>query len=676
MAGAVPEVLGSGSRRIYPGSPLRKSRVRVPETAALRREMRRTLQRKTRDLQPLQAALVDPPAYYPNKRERVRADRKRTQAIDTQQAVQHLRPYTKPSADWNVIISDLDKHTPVFDLIVDFQVVLDKGVAADIFSSDGGAVDNLRIVQKDGCILRLQDQKKDKETTTLFISGSQWAVRTALTGLLKLAGRLSAVRVPDPGSQKTLQDLVKKKETSQLVKLLRENAPGWETHDAPPVVREAAYKLCLRADLIKRPKTWTKASLEQYVAKLVYAQIPRPLYSGQEMNHQETVAAILVGLFQSPYTRPALSTRTLDLSLNFLTQKGISFRHAAHTIFQLAELAHVPIDTTTYNIMLHGCNVADDLDGFQNMLKRMIKKGNRPDSRTWIELLYMIRDIKLKNLVLENMKKKGLYRIQSALVKVGSHLAPIELEASLKSMDDDITPFITRQDAIYEGPHWLDTLALNQMLEIFGRHGRHKLSYQLLDLVAKGRRGKPDVVSINTMLTHVRSSKDIHFIIQTMQQRWGDIKLDEITYHMLFERSWKLRGPNQLRVVWRYACYAREASSKMRAKMTRLLILPHKNDLHGKAIFKEWEENIFGPELAPLRAEFGQYVQAKHLCRVHIDQRRTTEPAVDLGSKLMEAYAMDSIIHARYKDGEIMTPEVRESLTVGIPMKPCTSPKP
>ena len=246
----------------------------------------------------------------------------------------------------------------------------------------------------------------------------------------------------------------------------------------------------------------------------------------------------------------------------------------------------------------------------------------------------------------------------------------------MKSITDDLAPFIARQDAIYEGPHWLDTLALNQMLEIFGRHSRHNLSYQLLDLVAKGRRGKPDVVSINTMLTHVRSAQDVHFIIHTVRQRWGDIKLDEVTYHLLFERSWKLRGPNQLRVVWRYACYAREASSKMRAKITRLLMLPHKNDLHNKAIFKEWEDNIFGPELKDLRAEYGQYVQAKHLCRVHIDQRRTTEPAVDLGSKLMEAYALDKITHARIKDGEPMTAAVRESLTVSIPMRPGTSPKP
>lgn len=640
--------------------------------------MRHELRRKSREknsLQPLQEALVHQPAYLPNKRQRFRLDRKRTQSIATQHAVQHLRPYLKPSADWHVIISNLDKHTPIFDRIIDFQVVLDKGVAADIFSAEH--VDNLRTIKKDGCILRMQEDKKNDGTTTLFISGSQWAVRTVMTDLLKLTGSLSAIRVPDPGSQKTLQDLISKKKSAQLVKLLRESDPGRESRDPAPVVREAAYQLCLRADLIRQPETWTKANLEQYVAKLVYAEVPRPLYSGQEMNHQETVASILVGLFQSPYTRPALSLRALDLALNFLTRRGIAFRHAAHTIFNLAELAHVPIDTATYNIMLRGCCVSGDLDDFQNMLQRMIKKGHRPDSRTWLELLYIVQDLHLKNLILASMKKKGLNRIQSTLVKAGSHLAPIELEASMKSINQDLAPFIARQDAIYEGPRWLDTLALNKMLEICGRHGRYDLSYQLLDLVAQGDRGKPDHISINTMLTHVRSAKDVHFILQTMRQRWGDIKLDEIAFHLLFERCWKLRGPNQLRVVWRYACYAREAGSKMRAKMTRVLTLPHMNDLHSKAIFKEWETNIFGPELADLRAKFGPSgVQAKHLCQVHIEQRRTMEPAVDLGTKLMEAYAMDGIIHMRIKTGEKMTDAVRESLTVSIPMKPCASPKP
>ena len=657
--------------------------------AKLRRVIKRmaTFREKTGS-PPSNQALVLPKMQYPSKHETERSARKHRASADRQELFDFWRAAKEqPATPWQNILALLIKYTPQFGRLFDFKVVVGKTVAQKVLEMLTGSTAAATSVtqRRSGCIVRIEHVDHETEMVTLSLSGAEHSVRKAMSDILKAVGSLTAVRVMDPDSKEILLDLWAQKNNEPLSIKMSDGADGALDANSLTVQKGIAserripssfryYTLGHHPNKIKRPAQWTAAGLEAYIAALVYGVVPRHLVGkiyGKNRGspkHKETVASILLELFESEETQSLISTNALHLALAFLQKGGLSLRPAARAIFDQADIHKVPMDTQTCNLFLKGCATAGDLDGFHSTVKLMLRKGYHPDSRTWLELLHLVRDFKAKQDIVAKMERKGLARIQSTLVQVGSHMAPYKLHSYFRK-PLGMERFILDQDHSH-GREWLNTITLNNLLEVLGRNSRLDLCNDLLDYAAASGRVRPDTVSLNTMITHGRNIQTHIATIRSLRERWATVLPDEVTFDLLFQLAWSNRGPNQLRVIWRYAAFAMLISSHTMDKFD-VLLKEDRNLSSRRALLKTWEDAIFGQdELRALRRKHGKRLSSFRIARRYAAQALLYEPSEAFASKLLEAYEMDRTVHAALKAGEIMTPTARNSFTVDIPMRP------
>ncbi|KAK8879566.1 hypothetical protein PGQ11_000860 [Apiospora arundinis] len=631
--------------------------------------------------------LVSPAVRYSSKHETVRSAKKHRVSADRQELFDFWRAAKEqPATNWQSILVLLIKYTPQFGRLFDFKVVVGKTVAQKVLEMlTGSTVAAGSITQRrSGCIVRTEHVDHDTEMVTLSLSGAEHPVRKALSDILKAVGSLTAVRVMDPDSKEILLDLWAQKNNQPLsIKMLGEmdiaqdaNSLTLQKRIGPegriPAFRY--YTLNHHPNKIKRPARWTAESLEAYIAALVHGVVPSHLVGeiyGKERGtpkHKETVASILVEIFQSEETHSVISANALHLALDFLQKGGLSLRSAARTIFDQAEIHNVPMDTQTCNLFLKGCANAGDLDGFSSTVKLMLRKGYHPDSKTWLELLHLVQDVQAKESIVAKMESKGLARIQSTLVQVGSHMVPFKLMSCFRKLSG-MEQFVLGQDHLH-GQEWLNTVTLNRLLEILGKNSRLDLCNDLLDYAAASGRVRPDAVSLNTMITHGRNMQTHIATIRSLRERWATALPDEVTFDLLFQIAWNNRGPNQLRVILRYAAFARRISNHTMDKFDSIL-KQERNLSSRRALLKSWEDVIFGSdELRTLRRKHGNPPKSYRFAKHYGALALVFEPSEDFDSKLLEAYEMDRAMHAALKAGEIMTPTARSRFTVDVPMRP------
>ncbi|KAI0134734.1 hypothetical protein BJ170DRAFT_611062 [Xylariales sp. AK1849] len=680
----------SSNRRIPQPAPRVEER-RAPKLikgspSSVRRESLRRVVKQRAELGTNISVLVRPEARYASKHESRESRRRNRKSAARQDLWAHTcAAEEKPETDWRLILDVLSKLTPAFGTIYNFRVAIGRGVPAEVRKLLPGSDTSIKQIQwNTRCIIRFDEVNEEDGVLNITLSGSEHSVRSALVDLLKAVGQFTAIRVMDSDSKDILLDLwqrdnnpfapvhlLEKGDTRADDNVLTLRREHMHTKGHPAQARHPYYMLTVRADAITRPPRWTRTSLESYVAALVYGVIPAhlhfPLYKNGGSDHQQTVVSLLMDLFHSEHTRPALSTKTLAMALSYVQDKNLTFRSAARAIFNQAEIYNIPMDTRLFNLFLRGSVRSGDLAGFHTILKMMTRKGFYPDSETWLLFLRMIEDVAAKRVVLRRMKRKGLDRIQSTLVKAGRHMAPYELDIIMRE-SQSIDEFLEYQDKVY-GPRWLDVTTVNRMINILGRRGRRDLCDKLLDIVAASNRATPDLITLNTMMSHSRDFQDIVSTIKALQSRWPSIVLGEDTYHMLFRIAWRNRSPNLLRVIWRYASFVRRTSHKMRERLEMLLLKTQ--DLGRLALLKAWEGTIFGDEaLAALQEKHGANLKTVHLSKWFGTQALVWQPAVPFTDMLARAYEMDRGIHARIKEGELMTASVRQSLTVEIPLKP------
>ncbi|KAH8670875.1 hypothetical protein BX600DRAFT_509610 [Xylariales sp. PMI_506] len=637
------------------------------------------------------SALVKVEATYPSKHAVTSSRRKNTKSLARQDLWAHARRVgDKPATDYRAVVDFLYKFTPPFGTIYDLKITIKREAATgvrELLPEYISSVQNLMLGSQ--CNIRF-DQPNEDGSLGINLSGSEHGVRRTLVELLKAVPKVKAVRVMDSDSRGMLLDLWQRSENKlapipllEAGQIAPPNSHVLTLHRdysfrATGLVKAQNYTLYHRADRIPRPSVWTQTSMESYVASLVYGVIPphlvNNLYKGGP-DHQQTVVGLLVDLFQSEEARPALTTRTLAMALAYIQDKKLSFRPAARSIFNQSEIYNIPMDTKICNLLLKGSSRSGDLDGFFTVLKMMARKGYCPDSETWLLLLHLVEDVRAKGMILSRMEKLDLNRIQSTLVKVGRHMAPYKLDSMLRKAafksglkSGSIRAFVGDLDAVYS-QDWLDVVTYNRMLDVLGRHGARELVSELLDMVQETRRIKPDIISLNSIITHNRSISEIIATLGNFQSHWPAAKLEEDTYHMLFRIAWKRRDPNMLRVIWRYACLALQSSSKMRHQLEGLL--QKSREPCSKPLLQDWIDMILGEEaLSALRSQHGHNVRVVQVAKWYGSQASRLQPECTFASKLAEAYEKDQIIHSELKGKKKIEDSLRQPLTVEIPLEP------
>ncbi|KAK9415595.1 hypothetical protein SUNI508_10254 [Seiridium unicorne] len=645
--------------------------INASRSAVRRSVLRRAIKKRAND-DSRNPVLVKQGQWFPSKDEVARSARKsyRSKARQDLWAYQRARE-EKSSTDWRTVVSFLSKLTPTFGSIFDFKVTVSRGAAEEVrqLLPRGPTAEPGQLQQSTRAIVRAEHVNEVDGTLNLVLTGSAHSVRMALLDLLKASGHIAAVRVLDNNSEGMLRDLWQQQtndlnavkllgmgETNSDDKVLTLTREQDRSEYQPLAHRH--YTLTRRVDHIPKPAIWTRDSLESYIRLIVFGVVPSHLTAAlykRPLDHQQTVVSLLMDLFHSDASRKALTPKALAMALAYVQDKKLTFRPAARAIFNQAEIHSIPMDTRICNLFIRGSAISGDLDGFANVLKMMARKNLHADSDTWVSLLMLVEDVEAKRYILGKMRKKGLDRIQSALVKVGQHMAPYELEGSLKQLQS-IGDFVRLQDGLF-GPLWLNQTTLNKLLDVLGRNGRQAACDELLDFVYESSRAPPGAVSLNTIISHTKSVSAILAQIQTLQARWpGHIFFDQDTYDMLFQIAWKNRSPNMLRIIWHYASYARQTSSKMRYRMHEFL--SNNENLGRMSLLKTWEATIVGEDALALLWPRHKFTLGATIARWHGAKGHLVEPSVSFGTKLAEAYEMDCKVHAKTKEGELMTPLV------------------
>ncbi|ETS74600.1 hypothetical protein PFICI_13084 [Pestalotiopsis fici W106-1] len=652
---------------------------------AIHRVIKKSRKRKIQNKNP---ALIKSRQWYPSRHEVVRSDRKSylSKARQDLWAFQRAKD-DNPGVDWLSTAHFLSKLTPKFGSIFDFKVIVGQGAADEIrkLLPRGPTAEPGRLQQSTRAVVRVDETDNADGNLHLTLTGSAHSVRMALMDLLKASGHITAVRLLDNDAQGMLRDLWHQEKTNlDSVTLLDRDEAGAGDQDDRSLTLTAKlspsgyqwqksryYVLNRRADQIPKPAVWTMESLEKYIALLVYGVVPAHLHSSlykKPTDHQQIVVSLLNEIFHSEQSHRSLSTEALAMTLAYIQSKGLTFRPTARAIFNQAEIRNIPMDTRICNIFVAGSVRTGDLDGFHNVLKLMARKSLHADSETWLSLLKIMEQPDAKHYILRKMRKLGLDRIQSTLVKAGQHMAPFELEKSLNNIHS-ITEFIEEQDAQH-GAIWLDRITFNKLVDVLGKNGKHNMCLDLLDLIYESRRTSPGSDTLNTIITHSRSTQDILDVMRKLRTMWPAAVLsDRDTYDMLFQVAWKTRSPNMLRVIWHYATYARQASSKLRYRMNKLLSSEGPHDLGRHTLISPWKAVIAGETALPLFESSKKDQLGTSIARWNGAQSNVSRLSASLEDKLIEAYDMDRKIHATLKEGGIAK-EDREKLVVDLPIMP------
>ncbi|KAI0479791.1 hypothetical protein F4859DRAFT_449923 [Xylaria cf. heliscus] len=654
-------------------APRRKSNRTPPHPHSIR-----AMVTEAQEPDPHAGVLIKRAISYPNPQASARSLQKHKLSVRTQVRYTQIRnAFGKYAHNWLTTLDLLIRHSPKFGEVIDFKVGIGREAAAGALANLSELDTNLwQIQQRHRCKIHVESGFHDDKPLILSLSGTDVSVRESLLDIVSAVGQVTGVRVMDPTLEISSPEFWKSSSQGQLpIQLLgqEESASegtiltvyGHNGRSMKPALYPAyeQYQLTMRADEIPRPVAWTKTSFENYVAQLVFAQVPTRLHKSlypDGLDHQSTVVQLLTQLFTSEDTRSALSVAALKHALRYM-QSRLIFREQSRILYNRAQLLHLPLDAEVFHIFLTNASKAGDLDTFNNFLRAMRRKGLYMRAETWIAFLGMIQDPQIKYYVMRKMRSHGLDRLQPVLKELGRENVLLVLERRADS-EINMVDLLEAQDKQY-GLSWLNNITLNKMIYILSARGNLRACHELLDLVSINQRVKPDQHTLNTMISNTRSIPEKIALLS----RWPGLEPDVVTYHILMQVAWRKGLPNMLRVLWRYAEFAGLVSVHIRYTLTKLM-RPEANPSKHMAYLKAWEDVIFGrSELAASRLlDSNPGPMTARLMLNYVKDAGDLRPIVPLGSKLGEAYDLDLTIRKLHKEGAEISPALRESLTVNM----------
>ncbi|KAK3941245.1 putative pentatricopeptide repeat domain-protein [Diplogelasinospora grovesii] len=549
---------------------------------------------------PRESVVVKPVTEYPSKHETRQSLRKNHQALTQQRRLEYLRiaNRTRPP-DWRVILQNLSKFTPTYspEYVNDAVKVIIPKDSTDMLLSD---VENnvWDIRSRTGCVMKLYRGKKNAEEPYLVLSGERAAVDTAVEDILKVTKKVTVLLLSDKNGETILHNGTEDGSSDgalpQSPVTIDRRRP---TGDHRP------YNLETSVDAIPQPEEWTKESFEQYVAALTLGRLPPNLESQlypKGEKHEMAVISRLHAVFNDPATRAAVSNSALKLALTYIAKRGHSFKPDARALFVRMEMLGLRMDTEVFNILAMSHVKAKDLRSFQTTIRLMIRRGHQPNLRTWTLFLRLIEAEEVKRYILHAMNHKGLFSAPLAVKAVASEMAEHDTYRAIQ-LGQDLKTFLAGQEALY-GPEWLSNRAADKVIDVLGRYGRFDDIAEFLRILYASENPtlQPSTVTLNTVITHCKLQNQIDAAIDFVQlfeehgakQDGGTAAFDPVTYHLLFEMAWKLKKPNTVSVIWRYAYLVNATSYRMRRRGAMLLLAGSQSQEGSTTTTTRWASRV------------------------------------------------------------------------------------
>ncbi|KAI9746547.1 MAG: hypothetical protein M1818_000260 [Claussenomyces sp. TS43310] len=464
--------------------------------------------------------------------------------------------------DWRKLLRDLEMYTPVrsatwHDNALRIKVPNEK-IGQFLFGLD----DNIwKIKDRCGAHIELTNAwDDDRNSHALILSGPVTAVAKASAEIMQLSTK---GRVDKPDSSTTSSHFnTRSPPKSTSIQGGKARSTSLVRH-----VR-AERRLFLaspkKAEAIPRPSTWTTSSFGEYVLELVNTKVTghlaRFLYGPQE-THQDVVMGILRELFEDKSMKAALSTSAFNEAITFFVK--CNQMEDVRRLYVHMELQNLRMDTETYNIMLRGAAKTKDLYNFRFILNLMLKRGYKPNPRTWIAFLMALQGRKTKLHVLASMASRGLIYDTSVKKEVCEQLVLEEINGIL-DLEGDQAQFLAHMDERY-GKDWLSVSSSNRVLTALSTRGLISACWDFM-LAMRDRGIKLTTVTLHTVLHNCEQQRNMKGAVEIIHRASAiqTINLEHLTYETLFRTAWHHQLYIVAKVVWQYACLEAKTTYTMR----------------------------------------------------------------------------------------------------------------
>ena len=400
-------------------------------------------------------------------------------------------------------------------------------------------------------------------------------------------------------------------------------APGSPVR-ATWVRRQAHSQLSAKELIEARPSTWTVLSFADYVEDLT-APTPRLARMHSERRPKAdptthrvaTVSQMLQELFTDEDLNQYVSSESVDQALGFLVH------HRAMPVIKriLGRLEESSNRSNGYKLTVSNCDIllasatiAGDVYNFGYIVRLMLQRDIRPSWRTWARFHELAcrrtaLGVDVRGQVFEKMRTKGILANPNALTETVSGFIDSDLRTYMHNPESTIDGFFKFYDAKFanlavspdsEGRanhprSWLSTSNGNRMTKCLLSLGRVEDALTVVTrLIEAGER--LHVSSVNTFLAAAYRQRDAEHAISVLQffhpylawhtldSRSRKVRLNGMSYGILFQLAWRKRFYNVLKAVWRYACMCGHVTWPMQWKVRQSLVsyVPTRGPLGGR----------------------------------------------------------------------------------------------
>ncbi|KAK3678827.1 hypothetical protein LTR78_001280 [Recurvomyces mirabilis] len=383
---------------------------------------------------------------------------------------------------------------------------------------------------------------------------------------------------------------------------------GYWLRQSPDINRVIRARTSNHADsktTFIRPEKLSCITLTSYLTDLT--AVPAPLIGRSNAGlhepgavqtdslKQQTISEILA-IFSEPATSYSISTEAVDIALALCVRYS-DFAALRSLLNILEKVPEYSLTAKNYDIALAAAASNDDVHNFRLVLRTMLQQKIQPSGRTWLSLYRLVcrrfPNTKSPKLVLRFMGAKGILNnvehMQEAVKTTLGRSLTFFLNG--EGADATIEEFVARLDGKYAvlpdpGPRstqhitakaprpWLSKTAANIMAKSLLDRGRTGDALRVMQLL-EGAGHHVGIDTINIFLGAAKRSRDPSFAVAILRnfehaltrQDKLRVRLDEMSYSMLFSIAWRKKCLNMLRGIWRYACCTGQVDHAMAARV-------------------------------------------------------------------------------------------------------------
>ena len=336
----------------------------------------------------------------------------------------------------------------------------------------------------------------------------------------------------------------------------------------------------ISADRVPRPVTWSTDNFKEYVASLVGSSVTGPLHEqlyDAGDSHRSSVIRILRQLFNDPQLNAYISIAACNTALEFFYR--MSQFSNSRSILSLMENRGLLTSTETFNLVLRGSAHLKNFENFEYILKQMIERGIKPDSKTWM-VFYRISDSdQARSEIYHSMREKGVLQ-HPRVIKDFLVLTIRDVLIRHFEKGRSITSLLERLNGL-DARLWLSPVIANVILDEIAK--RSPIQGVIMVLKQLERLGMGfNEVTMNTMLHHClpnRNHDDAIEILHCFRERYKLLP-GILAYDTLLRQVWFHRLYNCSKVIWRYACSEGFVTDRMKKRVANSLLrdLPADHD--------------------------------------------------------------------------------------------------